>query len=41
MQTNLNKKFKKNGYVIIPNILDQTEIDEYISEFNKWKNYKI
>ena len=30
--------FERDGYVIIPNILDQTEINEYIAEFNKWKN---
>jgi len=29
---------EKNGYAIIPNVLNKEEINEYINEFNKWRN---
>ena len=34
----IKQKFEQNGYVVIPNVLNKGEIDEYILEFNKWKN---
>jgi len=43
INTNINmnyikQKFQNSGYTVIPNVLDKSEIDEYIFEFNKWKN---
>tara|TARA_B110001452_G_scaffold267348_1_gene276880 strand:- start:2759 stop:3637 length:879 start_codon:yes stop_codon:yes gene_type:complete len=29
---------EQNGYVIIPDVLNNAEINEYINEFNKWKS---
>ena len=34
--TLIKQEFDEKGYVVIPNILNNTEIIEYISEFNKW-----
>ena len=39
MNTNMDiikQEFEKKGYVVIPNVLTNEEIIEYISEFNKW-----
>lgn len=33
----IKQKFEQDGYAIIPNILNKSEIDEYILEFNKWR----
>ncbi len=34
----INESLHANGYVVIPNVLNTYEIQEYIDEFNKWKN---
>jgi len=35
---NIKREFEEKGYVVIPNILNQSEITEYIDEFNSWLN---
>ena len=32
----IKQELEEKGYVVIPNILNQSEINEYINEFNKW-----
>lgn len=32
----IKQEFEEKGYVVIPNVLNENEIVEYICEFNKW-----
>jgi len=34
--TSIKDEFLEKGYVVIPNVLNNNEIQEYIDEFNKW-----